>query len=54
MNYKEEAHRLVEMSKEKGIIKNYSEWCETEEAKEYALSDEEIKYYKGKIKKLLL
>ena len=48
MNIKEKAHRLVEISKEKGLIKNYSDWCETEEAKEYAISEEESKYYNNR------
>lgn len=45
MNYKEKAHKLVEISKQRGLIKNYCDWCKTEEAKEYAISEEEIRHY---------
>lgn len=45
MNIKEKAHKLVEISKQKGLIKNYCDWCNTEEAKEYAISEKEIRYY---------
>ena len=33
MNIREKAHKLVEISKQRGLIKNYCDWCETEEAK---------------------
>lgn len=39
---------LIEESKEKGLIKTYSEFLETEEAKEYALTEEEVNYYTSK------
>lgn len=40
--YKKRAKELVKKAQEKGLITKYSEWCKTEEAKEYALSEEEV------------
>ena len=39
---------LIEESKERGLIKTYSEFLETEEAKEHALKEEEVNYYTSK------
>ena len=47
-NYKNRVQELIEKSKEKGLIKTYSEFLETEEAKEYALVQEEVEYYTSK------
>lgn len=49
-DYKKRASNLVEMAKKKGLIKKYSEFCDTDEAKEYALSKEEVIYYTSKVK----
>ena len=47
-NYKSRVQELIEKSKEKGLIKTYYEFLETDEAKEYALAEEEVKYYISK------
>lgn len=39
---------LIKESKEKGLIKTYEEFLETEEEKEYALTQEEVLYYTSK------
>lgn len=44
-SYKSKVKELIKISKEKGLIKTYYEFLETEEAKEYALAEEEVKYY---------
>ena len=44
-SYKSKVQELIKISKEKGLIKTYYEFLETEEAKEYALAEEEVKYY---------
>lgn len=44
-NYKIKVKELIEKSKKKGLIKTYSEFLETEEAKEYGLVQEEVEYY---------
>ncbi len=36
---------IKELAKEKGKIKNYEQFCKTEEAKESALTEDEILYY---------
>ena len=41
----EKASRLIEKSKKKGLIKTYDEFCETKEAEEYALSEDDVIYY---------
>ncbi|MBR1653856.1 MAG: type II toxin-antitoxin system PemK/MazF family toxin [Clostridia bacterium] len=43
--YKEKVSKLISKAKEKGLIKKYSEYCQTEEMKQMALSEEESKYY---------
>lgn len=42
---KKKALDLVKKATEKGIVKKYDEFCETEDAKEYALSEEDVEYY---------
>ena len=37
---------LIKENKRLGLIKNYEEFCETDEAEEYALDEEDKKYYK--------
>lgn len=49
--YKLEIQELIEESKKKGLIKTYSEFLETEEAKIYALAEEEAEYYISKYNK---
>ena len=44
-NYKLEIQEIIEESKKKGLIKTYSEFLETNEAKVYALAEEEAEYY---------
>lgn len=44
-NYKEKVKKLIDEAKEKGLIKTYSEFLETEEANMYTLSEEESTYY---------
>lgn len=45
---KERASNLVERAKKKGLIRTYDEFCETKEAEESALSEEDIIYYTSK------
>mgnify|MGYP004595818073 CR=1 FL=1 len=49
INYKNKSTKLVKIAKKRGMIKKYSEFCNTKEAKEYALSKEEITQY-GQLK----
>lgn len=44
-DYKKRALELVKRAQQKGLIKKYSDFCSTEEAKEYALSEEEVIHY---------
>lgn len=44
-SYKIKVKELIEKSKEKGLIKTYEEFLETEQSKEYALMEEEVEYY---------
>lgn len=46
--YRLKVKELIKISKEKGLIKTYEEFLETDEAKEYALTEEEVKYYTSK------
>ena len=46
--YKLKVQKLIEKSREKGLIKTYEEFLETDEAKKYALAEEEVKYYISK------
>ena len=43
--YKARVTELIAKAKEKGKIKTYSEFCKTKEAKQNALTKEEIIYY---------
>ena len=47
-NYKIKVQELIKKSKKKGLIKTYSDFLETDEAKEYALVKEEVEYYTSK------
>lgn len=42
---KEELSDFLKYAMKSGRIMTYDEFCETEEAKEYALSKEEVEYY---------
>ncbi len=48
--YKEKVSKLISKAKEKGLIKKYEEYSETEDMKESALIDEEVEYYNSKNK----
>ena len=52
-SYKTKIKELIEKSKEKGIIKTYEEFLETEEAKKYSLVQEEVEYYTSNYDKKL-
>lgn len=43
--YKEKVSSVVAEAKKRGLIKSYSDWCETKEAKDYALTKDETAYY---------
>lgn len=43
--YKNKVASLIAKSKEKGVIKTYSQFCKTKEGKESSLSKDEIIYY---------
>ena len=45
LKLKEKAHIIVEIARAQGMITNYKDWCETDEAKEYALDEQSVKYY---------
>lgn len=42
---KKRASELVAQARKKGLVKTYDEFCKSKEAKEYALSEEEVIYY---------
>ena len=48
--YKTKVSEVIEKAKKKGLIKKYSEFCETEEGKKSALTKEEIIYYTSRNK----
>ena len=43
--YKSKVSKLIEKAKKKGLVKKYSDFCETEEGKKLALSKDETIYY---------
>ena len=43
--YKSKVSKLIEKAKKKGLVKKYSDFCETEEGKKLALSKHETIYY---------
>ena len=47
-DYKKRASELIKKAQQKGLIKKYSDFCETKEAKEFALSKEDVIYYTSK------
>lgn len=48
--YKEKVSSIIAEAKKRGLIKKYSDWCETKEAKDYALTKDEAEYYTSKNK----
>ena len=47
-DYRKRVSELVQKAKQKGLIKKYSDFCNTKKAKECALSKDEIIYYTSK------
>jgi len=45
---KNKAHTLIEIARAQDMVVKYSDWCNTDEAEEYALSDNEVEQYKNK------
>lgn len=43
--YKNKVKELISKAKKKGLVKTYSDFCKTDEAKKTALSKDEIMYY---------
>lgn len=48
--YKTKVTALIAKARQKGAIKSYSQFCETEEGKKTALSEDEIIYYTSRNK----
>ena len=48
-NYRKEASELLKKAQQKGLVKKYSDFCKTKDAKKFALSQEEVIYYTSKI-----
>ena len=48
--YKKRAHKLIEDAQNKGLIINYTDFCQTQLGKETELSEEEVEYYVSKHK----
>lgn len=48
--YKKKVTSLIARAKQRGAIKSYSQFCETNRGKETALSKDEIIYYTSKDK----
>ena len=48
--YKSKAKDIIAKAKKKGLVKNYSQLCETREGQENALTKDEIIYYTSKNK----
>lgn len=47
-DYKIKSAELVKKAQQKGLIKKYVDFCNTKEAKKYALTKEEVIYYTSK------
>ena len=43
--YKSKVSKLIEKAQKKGAVKKYPDFCETEEGKKMALSEDETMYY---------
>lgn len=50
LDYKKRTAELVKKAQQKGLIRKYSDFCNTKESKEYALSNEEVIYYTSRAK----
>lgn len=48
--YKSRVSALILKAKQKGLVKSYSQFCETKEGKETALSKDEVNYYTSRSK----
>lgn len=46
--YQSKVKKIVEKAKREGKVKDYSEFCETNEAKLYQLAEDEVQYYTSK------
>lgn len=47
---KNKARSLVKKAEKSGLKKSYADFCNSDEAKEYALAEEEIVYYTSRRK----
>ena len=47
--YKSRVSGLISKAKKNGLVKSYSDYCKTKEAKETSLLKDEIEYYTSKI-----
>lgn len=43
--YKKRVKEIINKAKDKGLIKTYTEFCETEDAKSFCVTEEEAVYY---------
>lgn len=43
--YKKKIKEIINIAKDKGLVKTYSEFCETEDSKNFCVSEEEAIYY---------
>lgn len=43
--YKDKVKKIITKAKQKGKIKDYSKFCENENAEKYILSERESEYY---------
>ena len=44
-SYKAKVTDLISKAKEKGLVKSYSQFCQTKDAKQTSLSKDEVNYY---------
>ena len=44
-DYKKKVSELVKKAQEKKLVKRYAEFCDTDKAKQYALSEDDVIYY---------
>lgn len=45
LKLQEKARIIVEIARAQGMITKYNDWCNTDEAKEYALDGPSVEYY---------
>ena len=48
--YKSKVSKLINKAKKKNLVKNYDQFCNTDDAKEENLAEDEVKYYTSKDK----